>query len=56
MFGPPDVGGEWVWSDSGPRSCAVRRVRRLYWYYLRLLSFVAKALGTDPGVSGCALV
>ena len=56
MFGPSDVGGEWVWSDSGPRSCAVWRVRRLYSYYLHLLSFVAKALGTDPGVAGGALV
>ena len=28
MFGPFDDGGEWVLSDSGQWSCAVRRVRR----------------------------
>ena len=28
VFGLSDVGGEWVWSDSGPWSCAVRRVPR----------------------------
>ena len=56
VFGPSDVGGKWVWSYSGPWSCAVRRVQRLYWYYICLLSFVIKAMGTDPGVSGGALV
>ena len=56
MFGPSDVGSEWAWSDSGPWSCAVRRVRRLYWYCLRLLFLVVEALGTDRGVSGGALV
>ena len=28
VFGPFDVDGEWVWLDSGPWSCTVRRVRR----------------------------
>ena len=28
VFGPSDVDGEWIWSGSGPWSCAVRRVRR----------------------------
>ena len=28
MFGPSGVDDEWPWSDSGPWSCAVRRVRR----------------------------
>ena len=56
VFGPSDVGGEWVLSDSGPRSCAVRRVWRLYLYCLRLLSFVVKSFGTDPGGSGGGLV
>ena len=27
MFGPSDVDGGWMWLDSGPWSCAVRRVR-----------------------------
>ena len=26
VFGPSDVSGEWVWSDSGPWLCALRRV------------------------------
>ena len=40
VFGPSDVD----------------RVRRFYSYCLRLLSSVVKALVTDPGVSGGALV
>ena len=29
VFGPSDVGREWVWSDSGSWPCAVWRVRRI---------------------------
>ena len=29
VFGPSSLGGEWLWYDSGPWSCVVRRVRRV---------------------------
>ena len=54
VFGPSDVGGEWVWSVSGPWLCAVWRGWRLYWCYLRLLSFVVEVLVQIPRFGRCS--
>ena len=55
VFGPSNV-GEWAWLNSGPWSCAFRRVRRRVLVLSSPLVPCSGGLGTYLGVSGSALV